>query len=71
MLSLFLFSLGCSQTEQEAEEVSMIPLEPRRQLIRLSVDLRSIHPSEEELQAIEANPSLYEDFVIVWSFGDG
>ena len=63
LLSLFLFSLGCSQTEQEAEEVSMTLLEPRRQLIRLSVDLRSIHPSEEELQAIEANPNLYEEFV--------
>ena len=62
-LSLFLFSLGCSETEQETEEVSMTLLEPRRQLIRLSVDLRSIHPSEEELQAIEANPSLYKDFV--------
>jgi len=38
-------------------------LDPRGQLIRLSVDLRGIHPSEDDLQAIEADPESYESFV--------
>lgn len=38
-------------------------LSPRRQLLRLSVDLRGVHPTETELAAIEANPALYDDFV--------
>ena len=38
-------------------------MSPRAQLIRASVDLRGIHPSETELRAIEATPELYEGFV--------
>ena len=38
-------------------------LGPRAQLIRLSVDLRGIHPSEDELKAIEADPDSYGQFV--------
>lgn len=38
-------------------------LSPREQLIRVSMDLRGVHPSEEELVAIEGAPSLYDDFV--------
>ncbi len=38
-------------------------LSPREQLIRLSVDLRGVHPSEAELLAIEEAPGLYEDYV--------
>jgi hypothetical protein len=56
-----LLFFGCEQKTQEQQEV--IPLAARQQLIRLSVDLRAIHPSEEELQAIETNPDLYDDFV--------
>ena len=56
-----LFFLACEQEAQEQQEI--IPLAARQLLIRLSVDLRSIHPTEEELQAIESNPDLYDDFV--------
>lgn len=41
----------------------LILLSPREQLIRLSVDLRGVHPSEEELQSIEKSPELYGKFV--------
>lgn len=44
-------------------EAPFEPLPPREQLIRLSVDLRGVHPSEEELSAIDGTPSLYEGFV--------
>jgi len=61
MTFLPLLFLGCEQEVQDQQEI--IPLDARRQLIRLSVDLRSVRPSEEELLSIEANPDLYEDFV--------
>jgi hypothetical protein len=52
---------GCGTgTEQDAE---MTLLSSREQLIRLSVDLRGVHPTETELQYIVANPDLYEDYV--------
>ena len=51
--------LGC-QTEAEPK---VALLSPREQLIRLSVDLRGVHPSEAELVAIEQNPALYDDYV--------
>ncbi len=38
-------------------------LAPRRQLIRLSIDLRGVRPSEEALRAIEEDPSRYDAFV--------
>lgn len=38
-------------------------LSPREQLIRASVDLRGVHPSEIELAAIEQSPGLYDDYV--------
>ena len=41
-------------------------LTPRQQLIRLSVDLRGVHPSEAELSAIVADPDLYEAYVDRW-----
>ena len=57
-----LFILSCNQAETAA--VSDIDLlSPREQLIRLSVDLRGVHPGESSLVTIEANPELYEDFV--------
>ncbi|MEC8423164.1 MAG: DUF1592 domain-containing protein, partial [Myxococcota bacterium] len=50
---------------QEPEQVvdGMTLMSPRAQLIRASVDLRGVHPSETELQAIASNPELYEGFV--------
>lgn len=57
--------LGCALLVScaPAEEAAFEPLSAREQLIRLSVDLRGTHPSEEELQAIEDHPSLYDGFV--------
>ncbi len=59
--TLVLAAMGC-KTEEEAKQGDFIKLTPRESLIRLSVDLRGRHPSEAELQAIEANPELYEAF---------
>jgi hypothetical protein len=59
-------ALGACNTEPpdpEAPDPDVVLLSPREQLIRLSVDLRGVHPSEEELVAIESNPMLYEDYV--------
>ncbi len=52
---------GCATDSEAPDELTL--LSPREQLIRLSVDLRGVHPSETELQYIEANPDLYEDYV--------
>jgi hypothetical protein len=53
--------VGCA-TEPEGNP-DIIQLEPREQLIRLSVDLLGVHPSEEELLSIESNPDYYQEFV--------
>jgi hypothetical protein len=42
------------------------PLSAREALIRLSVELRGIHPRPAELEAIEGQPQLYESFVDAW-----
>ncbi|MDG1478415.1 MAG: DUF1588 domain-containing protein [Myxococcota bacterium] len=52
---------GCAT--DTAAPAGLTMLSSREQLIRLSVDLRGVHPSETELQYIEANPDLYEDYV--------
>lgn len=57
---LLLGVLACNQ-EEAPPRVEL--LDPRGQLIRLSMDLRGVHPSEAELSAIEKNPALYDDFV--------
>ncbi|HCH62583.1 MAG: hypothetical protein CL927_18595 [Deltaproteobacteria bacterium] len=62
LLAVLTLSLGC-KTEEEAKQGDFIQLSPRESLIRLSIDLRGSMPSEAELQAIEANPALYEAFV--------
>ena len=57
---------GAETTVEATEEVAedgIKLLSPRRQLIRLSVDLRSAHPSAEELDFIEEYPQAYGDFV--------
>ncbi len=41
-------------------------LSPREQLIRLSVDLRGVHPTEAELLAIEESPRLYAWYLDAW-----
>jgi hypothetical protein len=58
--SLLLMLFAC-EPQEPAVEPGL--LSPRKQLLRLSVDLRGVHPTEEELVAIEAHPYLYEDYV--------
>lgn len=58
-----LLLVSCGQPAEDETVDGYTLLSPRRQLIRLSVDLRGVHPSEAELQAIEADPALYDDFV--------
>ena len=63
VLSALTLSTACVE-----EPVSDIPdhltlLSPREQLIRVSVDLRGVHPSEADLDRIDQNPNLYSDFV--------
>lgn len=53
---------SCAPAEKAPED-GITLLSAREQLIRLSVDLRGVHPSEEELQAIEEHPGLYDDYV--------
>jgi hypothetical protein len=63
-MSLILALLGCDPQPVDLEpDDGVTLLTPRQQLMRLSVDLRGVHPSEAELAAIEANPALYEQFV--------
>lgn len=54
---------GCATEQKPDQDGAIVQLSPREQLIRLSVDLRGVHPSEAELAAIEANPALYDDYV--------
>lgn len=60
MSALLLLLLSC-QPEEEAPP-SLVRLSPREQLIRLSVELRGVHPGLAELEAIDGDPSLYADF---------
>ena len=60
--TLVLAGLGCTEVTEE-QVVNTDMLSPSKQLLRLSVDLRGIHPGQAELQAIENNPALYEDYV--------
>ncbi len=54
---------GCGGPDLSTEEAVTELLTPRQQLIRVSVDLRGVHPSEADLAAVDANPGLYGDFV--------
>lgn len=58
---MILLLLACATEDGPTDGLTL--LSPREQLIRVSMDLRGVHPSEEELAAIEAAPSLYDDFV--------
>ncbi len=59
LCSVLLLASGCADPPTH-DGITL--LSPRRQLIRLSVDLRGVHPTEVELSAIEASPELYEGF---------
>ncbi len=55
---------GCVPDENaEVPPQGIETLDARQQLIRLSVDLRGIHPTETELQFIEENPHAYDEYV--------
>ncbi len=58
---MILLLLACATEDGPSDGLTL--LSPREQLIRVSMDLRGVHPSEEELVAIEGAPSLYDDFV--------
>lgn len=58
---MILLLLACAPEAPPEDGLQL--LSAREQLIRASVDLRGIHPSEEELSAIDAHPELYEGFV--------
>jgi hypothetical protein len=60
--AFFLLLLSCAP-EGDLGSPELRLLSSREQLIRASVDLRGVHPSEEELVAIESDPSLYAPFV--------
>lgn len=55
-----IFLLLACVTEPEGD--GLVLLSPREQLIRLSVELRGIHPTEVELLAIETDPDLYTPY---------
>ena len=54
---------GPGATEDELATDGLTMLKPRRQLIRLSVDLRGTHPTALDLHTIETTPELYEQYV--------
>jgi len=58
---VILLLLACATDEGPTD--GLVLLSPREQLIRVSMDLRGVHPTEEELVAIEGAPSLYDDYV--------
>lgn len=53
---------GASPSPDEPDD-GLTLLSPRRQLIRLSVDLRGVHPSPASLAFIEEHPEAYSSFV--------
>ncbi|MBX2802062.1 MAG: hypothetical protein KTR31_30555 [Myxococcales bacterium] len=61
--------LGACGTTPEAPEPTVELLDARSQLIRLSIDLRGVHPSEQELWAYENSPApveMYSTFADAW-----
>lgn len=67
VFALTLFS-ACADNTEIADPIaeSVVDLSAREQLIRLSVDLRGIHPTEPELAAYQANPDLWSQYVDRW-----
>ena len=69
LTAALLVSSGCAPDEQEADTLQLLPA--REQLIRLSMDLRGVHPSEEELRLYEttdpvAQRLMYDTFAQEW-----
>ncbi|HHO54432.1 MAG TPA: hypothetical protein ENK18_27070, partial [Deltaproteobacteria bacterium] len=67
-LAPLLFLVGGCATEEEAEPTVEL-LDARGQLIRLSMDLRGIHPTEVELWAFENAPEpeiMYDSYAEAW-----
>ena len=63
-LALLAPLVACQNSPPSSD--GMVLLQPREQLIRLSVDLRGIHPSEADLQAYEQNPATWNTWVETW-----
>lgn len=59
MLTVLLSLAGCAPVVED----TYTSLSPRAGLVRLSLELRGVRPTEEELAAIEADPELYPQFV--------
>lgn len=62
-LLLPLLLAGCAPEEPES---MFVRLDGRQQLIRLSVELRGVHPSEAELETVDENDLAYEAYVDQW-----
>lgn len=62
MLTALLLLASCDPAPDETFE----PLAPRAALIRLSLELRGVRPTEAELQAAEADPGAYDAFADRW-----
>ncbi len=65
LISVLLASCGGGDAVEEGPP-NLELLEKRAQLIRLSVDLRGIHPTEADIRAYEAAPELWNHFVDDW-----
>ncbi len=65
LLLLGLSLMSCDTREPAHDGFQM--LSPREQLIRLSVDMRGIHPTEADLQRFENNPGLWDAYVDEWA----
>ena len=56
--------LSCQNSPPSSD--GLVMLQPREQLIRLSIDLRGVHPTEDELVAFEQNPTTWNTWVETW-----
>ncbi len=63
-----LLLLACASAPEDSAP-SLEALAPPRLLRRLSLDLRGRFPSVEELDAVEADPSVLEDYRLAWLAG--
>ena len=66
LTALALLLVSCAQPVEGEVGERVNLLDARSQLIRLSVDLRGVHPTLEELEAIETTPDLYGSFVTAY-----
>ncbi len=66
LVPALLLLASCGEPEDPVAEGPFVALEPRQELIRLSVDLRGIHPTEADLRAFDADPTLWVPYVDKW-----